>query len=388
MHANPTAQHTLSARAYRPRAANPHTFPAPASLGVTTPVPHPHQQHANSPAPAGALFVLHGWCLAFLAHAPAAPPPHWLAAGPGGPPRALLPAQRAPTSATFARAVDTSAPGSWAARSMSFCALAPWSLGCVSSTSNARATGGACVRGTHDRRFVALAASTCIRTEPVQRAWACAGARLHGAEAVGTEAARVTEHMHEGSGVAGGRRGAPPPPPAVLAIAPWRRARVATRYGRARIDRSTSRSRSPSIPSARTTRSSGASSWTTMTRSSRSSRSARTPWARAPASRLHVVTARSPRVILRRAARVRAGGRQLRAPATRASHAAEWLARVVPQLNPDQHDDGVWGRCHRGPGRSATRCAISAVGALRRPRGASRCRCRSSSTRAGTVQWR
>ncbi|KAJ6623840.1 hypothetical protein B0H10DRAFT_2186904 [Mycena sp. CBHHK59/15] len=36
-------------------------------------------------------------------------------------------------------------------------------------------------------------------------------------------------------------------------------------------------------------------------------------------------------------------GRAVPAPAAHVVHAAEWLARVVSQINPDQHDDGVWG---------------------------------------------
>ncbi|KAJ6555260.1 hypothetical protein B0H10DRAFT_1967819 [Mycena sp. CBHHK59/15] len=47
-------------------------------------------------------------------------------------------------------------------------------------------------------------------------------------------------------------------------------------------------------------------------------------------------------------------------------HAAEWLARVVSQINPDQHDDGVWGRRRGGPWWSTTRCPIGTVGARRR----------------------
>ncbi|KAJ6619142.1 hypothetical protein B0H10DRAFT_2433519 [Mycena sp. CBHHK59/15] len=46
-------------------------------------------------------------------------------------------------------------------------------------------------------------------------------------------------------------------------------------------------------------------------------------------------------------------GRALPAPAAHVVHAAEWLACVASQLNPDQHNDGAWGRCRGGPGRAA-----------------------------------
>ncbi|KAJ6583337.1 hypothetical protein B0H10DRAFT_884304 [Mycena sp. CBHHK59/15] len=83
-------------------------------------LPYPSRVHTSSATtpstPAPSSRSTSGTLPSSPTHLPCHPPPHQLAAGPGGPPRALLPAQRAPTSA-FVPAVDTSAPGSWAARS-------------------------------------------------------------------------------------------------------------------------------------------------------------------------------------------------------------------------------------------------------------------------------